>query len=274
VYAWALGDDRDAGERARRAAALLPDGAAVGGWAAAALHGATDLDGQSLAGAPLPVLLCLSRRDRCRRTRDVVVFRSDLEDDDVVVVEGVPVTSVIRTCFDLARLAATLEDAVVAVDALARGVDVDLGAVGEYAQARHRYRGAARARRALTLADPASASCPESRLRMVWILGAGLPMPLVNPEVRWDDGVLIGRPDLLDPAVGLAGEYDGGYHADAERRALDHHREEGFERAGMIVVRAAWPDLGPGRRRLVHRLQMAHADAARRDRGSRRWRVA
>ncbi len=92
------------------------------------------------------------------------------------------------------------------------------------------------------LADPMAASPQESWLRLVW-LQAGLPMPLVNVPVFDRDGVFVGKPDLLDPASGLAGEYEGDQHrTDATQWRTDVGRYRRFERLGLLVVRATAAD--------------------------------
>jgi hypothetical protein len=86
-------------------------------------------------------------------------------------------------------------------------------------------------------------------------MDAGLPEPVVNPTVRLLDGFLLGMSDLLDPDLGLAGEYDGAGHRDPDQHARDNVREEGFEGGGLVVVRFGGVDLGPARRRSLARLQ-------------------
>ncbi len=66
----------------------------------------------------------------------------------------------------------------------------------------------------------------ETRLRMLMVL-AGLPEPVINLEVRDDEGELVRRYDLSYPVVKVAVEYNGKVHvevvenweADLERRA-------------------------------------------------------
>jgi hypothetical protein len=53
-------------------------------------------------------------------------------------------------------------------------------------------------RSGVELCDGRAASCPESRLRVLWVVEAGLPPPLVNVPVFTLSGLLIGIPDLID----------------------------------------------------------------------------
>jgi hypothetical protein len=147
-----------------------------------------------------------------------------------------------------------------------------LDSVTEYAKARRRWRGLPVLRQAVALADPRARSKGESLLRLVWRLDAGLPTPEVNASVRNLDGRLLGIADLLDPAAGLVGEYDGALHREAESHTRDNAREEWLEDAGLIVVRATSIDL---RRRFVSRtvlrLRTAYRRGLARDRNRDRW---
>ncbi len=57
----------------------------------------------------------------------------------------------------------------------------------------------------LRLADPRRVSTGETRLRLFWLLDAGLPRPEVNPTVIDLDGFVLGLGDLLDPESALLG---------------------------------------------------------------------
>ncbi len=95
------------------ASLLLPPDGAIGGWAAAWWHGVDRIDG---ARGRLPVLLCLPQPGR-RRRAGVASFRSALAPGDVVSVDGIRVTSPLRTCFDLVRRSVERDDRVAAIDA-------------------------------------------------------------------------------------------------------------------------------------------------------------
>lgn len=274
LFAWGPGEDRPstASLRVVRAAPLIREQGAVGGWAAALAHGFVDFDGTAPDGAELPVLLCLPRAVQCLRRRDVHVFRSDLGDDEIEWKGGVPITSVVRTACDLARLARSAVEAVVALDVLMRDDPELAQRVREWLADHPRHRGVVRARRAVELARSGSASVQETRLRMMWVLEAGLPHPLLN---QWlyarDGGRLLGCADLFDAQAGLVGEYDGGHHAAAGRRARDHRRREDLERAGLVVVQHTSVDLAEGRPLAVARLRRAHAVGRARDRSADGW---
>lgn len=271
-HVWSCTDPDHPRQRALVGASVAPDDGAAGGWAAAYLLGARQLDGTTPDPSTfLPVLVCLQRpgrRPHWARTRP---FRSDLDDADVVEADGVRVTSPLRTGFDLARLAPSLTEAVVALDIVVRDLGVDPGDVLAYALERRRWRGVPQVRAAAPLADPRAASPQESRYRMLWMLDAGLPRPQCNWPVRDLDGNLLGIVDLLDQDAALAGEYDGADHAAPERRALDHARQEDLQRHRLSVARIAGPDLTRYRRRTVMRLQRLLGEGLRRDRSRDRW---
>jgi hypothetical protein len=261
----------DPGGRIAHAAPLVPEHGALGGWAAAYMHGFIALDGVSRGGQQAPVLLCLPRAVTCQRRHGVQVFRSDLAEDEIVVIDGVRVTSLVRTAADLARLSRAVTEAVVALDVLIRDADGLVAPAAAWFDAHRGWRGVVRGRQALELARPGTESVQESRLRMMWVLDAGLPMPLVNPWLFTPEGHLLGRADLLDDEAGVIGEYDGAYHASAAQRSSDHTRREGFEGAGLIVVQHTKVDLTDRSPQAIARLRRARADGLARDRGRDRW---
>jgi len=253
-------------------AELLPVGAAIGGWAAAHLLGAQDLDGRGWSGRevePVPVVLPPPVLIRARP--ELVRWRSAVTDDEVVEVDGVPCTSTVRTGYDLVR-SRDLRNGVGCLDVLGRQIGLRPMDVLAHSEARRRWRGRPRVARAVELSDPRALSTGETRFRLVWILDAGLPHPQVNPTLRTPDGFLLGMADLLDPEAGLVGEYDGAGHRELERHVLDNAREEWLEDTGLIVVRACAPDVRVANRaRSALRLRMAFQRGLTRDRARDRW---
>jgi hypothetical protein len=261
----------DPRQRIHDAAELLPAGGAVGGWAAAHLLGATDLDGRGRTGRDrepvrlvIPPALHLTDRER------VVYWRSALGPDDIREVNGIPVTAPLRTAFDLAR-SLPLEDAVVALDVMARQLGIAPGAVEEFLRSHRRFRGVPLGLRAARLAEPRSRSCGESRLRVVWMVDARLPQPQSNPIVVDGSGSFVAMPDLLDLDAGMVAEYDGSGHRDLGVHTHDNAREENMERVGLVVVRATSLDVGPLRRVTVRRLIDGRRRALALDPAARTW---
>ena len=132
-------------------------------------------------------------------------------------------------------------------------------------------RDASRRRRALDLADGRAASGPESRLRYVWQVEAGLPKPTVNVAVLDSSGAFAGIPDLLDEASGLVGEYDGGQHRELVQHTNDNAREERLESLGLVVVRATSVDLKSRRTQLIARMRSGYQRA--RGQHRRSWQI-
>jgi hypothetical protein len=259
VHVWAASDADQPRQRAIEAAQLLPGDGAVGGWAAAAIGNEGELDGRGASGnEKQPVLLCLPRSLRIRRSSDVLPWRSELDPEDVVVIDGIRVTVPVRTAFDIARKG-TLEEAVTAIDYLARGRPDFLELLAEYSRARLRLHGARSVLSALAVSSCRSRSGGETRFRLLWVRDAGLCRPEVNCLVRTESGFLLGMPDLLDTEHGVFGEYDGAGHRQLEQHTHDNAREEWIEHAGGIVVRATGPDLWQFRQRSLARLRAAHS---------------
>jgi hypothetical protein len=271
VHVWSATDPDHPRQRALDAAPLLPDLGALGGWAAAAIGNGGELDGRGSTGQEKqPVLLCLPRSLRIRRSPEVAPWRSHLDPDDVVEVDGVRVTVPVRTAFDITRRG-SLEEGVTAIDYLARGRPDFLERLADYTRAHVQLHGARKVFAALGLSSARSRSAGETRLRLMWVLEAGLCRPELNCLVRSEDGFLLGMPDLLDTEHGVFGEYDGAGHRQIYQHAHDNAREEWIEHAGGIVVRASGPDLGSFRRRSISRLQAAHGRGRSQPVGRRRW---
>jgi hypothetical protein len=261
VVAWS-GLDVDAPLTRIQAAAEAEDGLPLGTWAAAFLHGARELDGVAHDGCTaLPVVFLPSRSGRRRRRPGLEPLRRELDSSDVVVVDGIAVTSPLRTAFDLGRTARSLDEAVADLDALCRDAHIDTVDLERYCAERPGWKGVPLLRLALPLLDPRTRSRPESRLRVVWLRDAELPAPEVNVPVHEEaHGWKLGEPDLLDLETGLVGEFDGAHHRENAQHGSDNVREETFERHGLTVVRAVWADVLE-RRGLARRLRAGHSDA-------------
>ncbi|TMC39968.1 MAG: DUF559 domain-containing protein [Chloroflexi bacterium] len=95
----------------------------------------------------------------------------------------------------------------------------------------------ARLRRAVELAEPATESPMETRLRMRLVL-AGLPRPQVQASLGEP---FPARVDLYDPEHRLAIEYDGATHRDS--LASDNRRQNRLLDAGYRVLRFTASDV-------------------------------
>jgi hypothetical protein len=217
-----------------RAAHLLAAGRGVlAGYSAAEILGASC----GAADAPAEVALpggCALRQPGLR------VHRGALAPEEVTTVDGLGVTTRARTAYDLARRAASLVEAVVAVDALAGAPP---GAAGgpfvpdDVLRLRHRHLGARLSRNlpdVLALADPLAASPMETRTRLALVLH-GLPPPVSQFAVFGE-----GHRHYLDlayPRYRTGVEYDGGEHLTPERARLDLERQHRLTSLGWTLVR-------------------------------------
>ena len=134
-----------------------------------------------------------------------------------------------------------------AVVVIEMAVAAGLTKVASYARyvapGRNAWTGVPFVRKALLLAIDDSRSPQETRMRLCWVLDAGLPPPLCNRELFDLDGNLIGIPDLFDPVAGLVGEYDGADHKDGQRHRRDVAREERFRDHGLEYFEVVGGDL-------------------------------
>jgi hypothetical protein len=257
-------------QRILEASLLLAGAGAVTGWAALRLHGANFHDGLAPDGLRrLPVPLVLPRLHR--RARSGVRWLQDrLPEEEVVVRQGVRVTSPDRATFDAVRLSDGVREAVVALEMAFAAELTSLRRMREYVARHPGWDGVPQARAALDLADEHSRSPHETRMGLIWQLDAGLPRPLVNREVFSLDGRLLGIADLLDVEAGVVGEYDGGDHSGARRRSRDATREGGLRDHGLELFRVTGFDL-LDRAAVVRRMHAARRRAHWLPPHRRRW---
>lgn len=247
-------------QRALEQSVRLPSGGAVTGWAALRLAGANFFDGMAPDGVtPLPVQLAVGSR-KIRADPAVVVSREPLAEAEVVVRHGVPCTRVTRALFDEMRRATDAREAVVAMDMAAAADLVSVTQMKAYLAQRSRWRRTRQVSFALRLASERSRSPNETRMRLIWVLDARLPTPLVNQDVFSRGGRLIGVPDLFDPIAGVVAEYDGADHRRARRHSRDVARAEDFRRVGLEYLTVTGPDV-PRRRIAAERMLTTRARA-------------
>jgi hypothetical protein len=242
------------------------------GWASLLLRGGGFFDGRTADGrGRLPVDVAVPPGCHPRERPVVAYHQAPLRRREAV--HGLLCLPAPWATFDAMRLARSTEEAVVALDMASAAGLVTIDELGQVLAARPSWRGVPgvpQAREALALADDGSASPPESRLRLVWVIDAGLPPPLVNVAVHDRSGRFLGIPDLLDPVAGLAVEYDGEDHRSAQRHSDDVDREAGFRSVGLEVTRVTNRDLRD-RPRLVDRLLVARRRALFLPEADRRW---
>jgi hypothetical protein len=186
-----------------------------------------------------PVEITLPASSRTSRLVDVLVRRETLGTDEKSTRHGLPVTSAVRTVADLGRRSPLVE-AVVLLDAALHYRVISLRQMQVWISRHAGSRGIANLRRATDLAEPATESVMETRLRLLLVL-AGLPRPEVQVSLCDRDGRFLARPDLFYPVQGLALEYDGVNHRD--RLAADNRRQNRLLDAGYRLLRFTAADV-------------------------------
>jgi hypothetical protein len=194
----------------------------------------------------------VTRRPRAWNDSSAVMYChvARLRDDEVVEVDGLPVTSPVRTALDLSR-SLPHEAAVVALDAaLHRGLlshEVLRGRLFDIAGTP----GSRSAARAVAAADGRSESVGESRSRVILHRWKLAPSAL-QFEVRASDGAVVGRTDFAWEADRLVGEFDGrikyGRLLRPDQEAGDavfdeKRREDAIRDENWGVIRWVWSEL-------------------------------
>ncbi|WP_089155241.1 DUF559 domain-containing protein [Micromonospora sp. NBS 11-29] len=221
----------------------LPAGAAVAGRSAAWLFGVDLLAPHIPQAGHVPqaaVSVLLPAAARLRPHPRLLVVRSPLPERDRTCFGGLPVTTPLRTAFDLGRRGSRTE-ALVAVEALLRRRSVTLPALRDYAATRSGWPGVPLLREVLALAEPLSESPMETRLRLL-LLDAGLGPLTAQHEVR-AGGRFVARVDLAWPELRIAVEYDGDHHRERVHFRRDVARLNALRAAGWVVLRFTADDV-------------------------------
>jgi hypothetical protein len=210
------------------------------------MQGGAFFDGLEADGRTrVPVAVRLPSDQHPRPAPGVVQVRGTPE--RVLVVQGIPCVPPDVALFDSMRRRETLRDAVVDADMAAAAQLTSVRRMEAFLGRRPSWRGVPGVplvRDALPLSDEHSASPQETRVRLAWLLDAGLPRPHVNrPVFDLRDGTLVAIPDLLDVEAGLVVEYDGDDHRSAQRHSDDVDREARLREHLLEVTRATGRDV-------------------------------
>ncbi|MEV4463045.1 DUF559 domain-containing protein [Micromonospora echinofusca] len=220
-------------------ALTLPPGAAISGLSAAFLWGADLLPRAS------PVFVTLPGAARRRPTQRVSVNQRSISVREITRFAGLPVTTGVRTAFDLGRQLPRT-DALVAVDALLHRRVARLPALSSYLDTHKGWPGTAQLREVLTLAEPLSESPMETRLRLV-LHDAGLPPLTAQHDVYGAHAqhgrIFLGRVDLAYPRWRIAIEYEGDHHRERTHFQRDVARLNALRAAGWLVLRFTADDV-------------------------------
>jgi hypothetical protein len=200
--------------------------AVIAGAAASALHGAR------WVGADTDVEL-VSKSARAHR--GLIVRNETLEPDEVTAIGRLPVTTVARTAFDLARHLPR-DRALPRLDALMHATPFSFEDVSLLAKRHRGARGLRRLDEVLPLVDGGAASPRESWLRLLLIDG-GLPRPATQIPIN-DGWRPVGLLDMGWEDYMVAAEYDGDQHRTDRRQFVkDINRLAKFADLGWIVIR-------------------------------------
>ena len=245
-------------QRIVEAAAVLPAYGGVTGWAALRWLGGRWFEGTRRDGSLLPVTLAASLD--VRPQSGIAISEERLNADQIIAVDGLRITRALRSVLFEMRYATTVWDAVVVADMAAFSDLVSLDELWTYALAHGGMTGIPQARDAVPLADENTWSPMETVMRLIWMLFAELPRPLMNQPVFDLRGHHVGTPDLLDVESGLYGEYDSELHLEGRRRLRDCVREDAFRRLGLEPVVMV---TGQDRDEVASRIVRAHERALR-----------
>jgi hypothetical protein len=185
-----------------------------------------------------------------RITRGLHLHIAPLDRSEVSEIDGITVTSVARTVFDLAR-SVPFAQAVVVADGAQHTDAVDREALRIAQERSARWRGGPQALRVVEFSDRGAESPGESRSRVaMW--RAGLPRPVLQWEVLSADGRSLGRVDFGWPELGTVGEFDGLVkygrlvpegQTPADVVVAEKLREDDLRAEQLAVVRWTWNDI-------------------------------
>jgi hypothetical protein len=202
----------------------------VGGSAASALHGARWVR----VDEPIEVLV-----GERRRQAGLIIRMDRLSDDEVVEIDGLPVTTPARTAFDMGRYLPRAQ-ALSRLDALRRVATFQTSDVARCIDRYGPVRGVRQLRELLPMIDCGAESPKESWLRLL-IVDAGLPAPETQIPVL-DGGFPIAYLDMGWRDIRLAVEYDGDQHRERNQYVKDLRRIPMLERHGWEVIRVIAED--------------------------------
>ena len=176
-----------------------------------------------------------------RREAGVVHHTGVLPDDDLVPVNGVRATTPLRVAAEMTTVA-SVESALVSVDALLRLAGADGGEVAARLAVVNRWPYSLASQVVFRLADPRHESPGESRTAyFCWQMH--LPKPEPQVEIRDEAGDLVARLDFAWAAFGVFLEFDGKekylrFRRDGE--TLDEFLMREKEREELVCKLTGW----------------------------------
>jgi hypothetical protein len=190
----------------------------------------------------------------------VVVHESrGLEPEDQTELDGIPVTSVERTLFDLVSVRGPTALDLALDNALRRSLTTPTELQRLLDRLGKRGRGGTRRFRALLVERQDGVSESDAERRLLGMLEReGLPRPVVQHEIRDDDGRLVARVDLAYPDLKIAIEYDSyEHHTGKVALVRDGARRNAVVALGWLPITATAADLRDRGRRLADDVRRA-----------------
>ncbi|MDO7869267.1 hypothetical protein [Nocardioides jiangxiensis] len=211
---------------------VVPCDAVVCDRSAAWLHGAEMALPPNGQLAPPPVDVFLPRNARLTNKVTHSGART-LAADDVMLIDGLHVTTALRTACDVGRLLPR-EQAMAVLDSLAATSRMVTPTQVMALTSRYRgFRGVRQLRDLAPRIDSRSQSTPESILRLRWQDCADLPAPTPQVAVTTPDGLRF--LDLGVPSIKYGAEYDGSEFHGPEQAEHDAERRAWFAADGWII---------------------------------------
>ncbi|QDY91654.1 hypothetical protein E7Y32_03480 [Arthrobacter sp. UKPF54-2] len=199
----------------------------------------------------------------------VIVHRMKLYEDEVTVLNGIPLTTPERTWLDLAEML-TVDELVVAGDSCVRvprpefeGRELPLCRLEDLQRMIDRHkgkRGIRKAKEAITLIRVGSDSPQESLLRLA-LVRAGLPEPELNVPIIDDAGARHHEPDMSYRKYKIGVEYEGEHHGDPAQIVRDIARSERYKALGWSEVRISQRHMANDARAAVAKVRVALVQA-------------
>lgn len=199
----------------------------VSGVAASALHGAKWVDPQT----PIELNYPNNKSPQGIVARNETLFAEELQ-----TLHGLPVTTLQRTAFDLARRG-TIKQAVARLDALANATRFNADDVLDLTPRHARVSGLPRIPRVLNLVDAGAQSPKETWLRLL-LIEAGFPRPRTQIPVLSPSGRPLYYLDMGWENVMIAVEYDGEHHrTNRDTYTNDVNRSDYIHDLGWRIIR-------------------------------------
>ncbi|GAB10519.1 hypothetical protein GOARA_058_00020 [Gordonia araii NBRC 100433] len=202
----------------------------VGGIAASVLYGNPWFDADFRIELLRPPSGC------GKRTEGRSSHRFELAKSDIHEMEGLLVTTPVRTAFDVGRITPEWRG-LGHLDALHRASEFSLPALSRYIDKHAGWRHIRQLRALAPLIDGRAESPQESCLRLLMIRG-DLPEPDVQIPVADENGRVFARPDLGYEALKIGIEYDGEeFHSAPWQQERDALRDAKLAALGWKMIR-------------------------------------